>query len=78
MDLENKPSRDGDADMDDQGSESSMLALKGSRNWLNMALKLYALLEYQDDRLFEHAKALVVELNNRLGPEEKQAGGGED
>ncbi|KAK3067842.1 hypothetical protein LTR53_015032 [Teratosphaeriaceae sp. CCFEE 6253] len=73
MDLEHEPSKDGDADMDVQGSEASTVALKGSRNWLNMALKLYALLE-----LFEHAKALVVELDSRLGPEEKQADGGDD
>ncbi|KAI7240307.1 hypothetical protein KC330_g1345 [Hortaea werneckii] len=55
-----------------------LIALKGSRNWLKMALKLYDLLEYEDDRLYEHAKELVVALNSDLGPEAKDAGAGEE
>ncbi|KAK4540586.1 hypothetical protein LTR36_009116 [Oleoguttula mirabilis] len=53
-------------------------AVKGSRNWLRMALKLYSQLEYEDDRLFEHAKELVAGLDTVLGPEEGNAEGGDD
>ncbi|KAI7287429.1 hypothetical protein KC345_g504 [Hortaea werneckii] len=55
-----------------------LIALKGSRNWLKMALRLYDLLEYEDDRLYEHAKELVVALDRDLGPEAKDAGAGEE
>ncbi|RMZ01473.1 hypothetical protein D0862_06345 [Hortaea werneckii] len=55
-----------------------LIALKGSRNWLKMALRLYDLLEYEDDRLCEHAKELVVALDRDLGPEAKDTGAGED
>lgn len=59
-----------------EGLES---ALKGSRNWLKMALRLYKQLDYEDDRLYEHAQELVADLDATLGPEEKDAeGGGED
>ncbi|TKA82901.1 hypothetical protein B0A55_01151 [Friedmanniomyces simplex] len=68
-------SQDGDADIGVVDPESVAIASKGSRNWLNMALKLYALLEYEDDRLFEHAKALVAELDGRLGPDASPAEG---
>ncbi|KAI7086125.1 hypothetical protein KC356_g5303 [Hortaea werneckii] len=64
-----------------EGDEENelLIALKGSRNWLKMALRLYDLLEYEDDRLDEHAKELVVALDRDLGPEAKDAGaGGED
>ncbi|WPG99748.1 putative assembly chaperone of rpl4 [Acrodontium crateriforme] len=44
--------------------------LKGSRHWLNKALKLYKLLEYEDERLFEHTKELVAGLDTVLGPSE--------
>ncbi|KAI7637551.1 hypothetical protein KC319_g15011, partial [Hortaea werneckii] len=55
-----------------------LIALKGSRNWLKMALRLYDLLEYEDDRLCEHAKELVAALDRDLGPEAKDAGAGEE
>ena len=51
-------------------------AMKGSRNWLNMALKLYKQLEYEDERLCEHAKELVDGLNKVLGPEVESTEGG--
>lgn len=38
-----------------------------SRKWLLKALKLYGKLEYEDDRLKEHAEELVAELNKTLG-----------
>jgi len=41
---------------------------KGSRDWLLNSLKLYTLLDYEDERLKEHAKELVAGLNQELGP----------
>ncbi|KAK0962909.1 hypothetical protein LTR91_019261 [Friedmanniomyces endolithicus] len=67
--------KDGDADMSVGDQDSVMMAWKGSRNWLNMALKLFDLLDYEDKRLFEHAKALVAELDERLGPDETRPEG---
>ena len=61
------------------GEESQRLALsalKGSRKWLQMSLKLYAQQEYEDDRLFEHAQELVTSLDEVLGPAED--GGADD
>ncbi|TKA25709.1 hypothetical protein B0A50_05804 [Salinomyces thailandicus] len=55
-----------------------MTAMKGSRNWLKMALKLYKQLDYEDVRLHEHAQELVTALNAVLGPEEKEAEGGDE
>ena len=52
--------------------------LKGSRHWLKTSMKLYELLEYEDERLYEHAKELVAALDTVLGPEDEQADGGED
>lgn len=46
------------------------LAQRTSRRWLNTALKLYDQIEYEDDRLREHALELVTSLNDILGPEE--------
>ena len=66
----------GDANMNGEIPESSDSALKGSRNWLNMALKLYTQLDYEDDRLYAHAQELVAELDRLLGPEAKAAEGG--
>lgn len=68
----------GDTNMDAKEPDSVDVATKGSRNWLKMALKLYAQLDYEDERLFEHAKELVAGLDMVLGPEEKDAEGGDD
>lgn len=53
-------------------------AYKGSRKWLKTALKLYDQLDYEDERLFEHAKELVQQLDLVLGPEDDQAAGGDE
>lgn len=42
--------------------------MKSSREWLSMSLKLYDLQDYEDDRLHDHAKELVEDLNANLGP----------
>jgi hypothetical protein len=51
---------------------------KGSRHWLKTAIKLYELLEYEDTRLFDHARELVAGLDGILGPEDEQAEAGEE
>ncbi|KAF2162240.1 hypothetical protein M409DRAFT_27245 [Zasmidium cellare ATCC 36951] len=58
--------------------EKMQLALKGSRRWLNTSLKLYKQQEYEDERLFGHAKELVAKLDTVLGPEDAQAEGGDE
>ena len=42
--------------------------LRASRDWLENCLKLFAMLEYEDERLKEHADELLKELNDVLGP----------
>ncbi|KAF1841152.1 uncharacterized protein K460DRAFT_389623 [Cucurbitaria berberidis CBS 394.84] len=42
--------------------------LRASRDWVENCLKLYALLEYEDERLKDHADEILKELNDVLGP----------
>lgn len=58
--------------------DRAMSVLRGSRYWLNMALRLYKQQDYEDERLFDHAEELVDELHGILGPEVKDAEGGEE
>ena len=69
------PKLDGDPTDAEQTIEDTM---KGSRHWLETSMKLYELLDYEDDRLFDHAKELVTELDMVLGMEDEQAEGGEE
>lgn len=48
-------------------SEDSAAAWKSSRAWLKNGLKLYALLDYEDEPLRTHAEELVEGLNKELG-----------
>lgn len=52
---------------DESGREVSVL-LRGSRDWLANSLKLYEMLDYEDERLKSHAEELVEKLNTVLGP----------
>jgi len=62
----------------EQTSESNEAqnVLRRSRRWLSQCLKLYQILDYEDDRLREHAEELVMGLNKVLG--EPPAEGEED
>lgn len=51
---------------------------KGSRHWLKTSMKLYELFDYEDDRLFDHARELVTDLDRVLGPEDEAAEEGAD
>ncbi|KAL4892164.1 SIR2-domain-containing protein [Aspergillus ambiguus] len=42
-------------------------SLVASREWLKQSLKLYDLIQYEDERLKEHALELVQEMNKELG-----------
>lgn len=42
--------------------------LRASRDWLENCLKLFTMLEYEDERLKEHADEILKELNDVLGP----------
>ncbi|OAL50429.1 TPR domain-containing protein [Pyrenochaeta sp. DS3sAY3a] len=51
------------------GEEKTVTSLlRASRDWLENCLKLYTLLEYEDDRLKEHADEILKELTDVLGP----------
>ena len=54
---------------EDEGEDSSRRAQVASREWLRQSLKLYEALDYEDERLAEHAKELVKELDEVLGPD---------
>jgi len=45
-----------------------MPLMQASREWLQNSLKLYRVLEYEDERLKEHAEELVQGLTKVLGP----------
>ena len=53
----------------DDAEDKSALLLS-SREWLRNCLKLYSLLDYEDDRLRDHAAELVHGLDNELGDAE--------
>lgn len=42
-------------------------SLVASREWLKQSLKLYGLLEYEDEPLRDHAMELVQEMNKEIG-----------
>lgn len=42
--------------------------LKSSRQWLTNSMRLYQLLEYEDERLKQHAEELIESLDKILGP----------
>jgi tetratricopeptide (TPR) repeat protein len=53
----------------EKGEDKSAKSLmRASREWLENCLKLYALFEYEDERLKEHAEEILSELNGVLGP----------
>lgn len=54
-----------DSSVGDDEDTKSML--KRARQWLLQCLKLAQALEYEDDRLIEHAGELVAEMNGVLG-----------
>lgn len=68
----------GNGDSSLSTSEQHIGALRSSRKWLKTSLKLYKELNYEDQRLFDHAQELVQSLDTVLGPEDEQAEGGDE
>lgn len=56
-------------DSDETGEDIQEL-LRRSRKWLQLCLRLCQTLDYEDERLQEHALELVKELNEALGGED--------
>ena len=57
------------AKITDSEHEASLEKLyRGSRRWLRTSLKLFELLEYEDERLKQHAEELMAGLDAMLGP----------
>ena len=59
----------------DSEDQDATPLLSASCDWLENCLKLYTLLEYEDERLKSHAEELLEDLRNILGPSH---GGEED
>ncbi|KAJ5679433.1 assembly chaperone of rpl4 [Penicillium macrosclerotiorum] len=51
----------------DEAETPRHASLVASREWLNQSLKLYDLLEYEDERLRDHALELVQGMNQEIG-----------
>ncbi|KAK3698476.1 hypothetical protein LTR37_016947 [Vermiconidia calcicola] len=66
------------APVEDAGHDDLEAMMKGSRHWLKTSIKLYELLDYEDERLLAHAKELAAGLDTVLGPEDEQAEAGEE
>lgn len=65
----------------DQREDGRREYLMASRGCLKMSLKLYDLLQYEDERLRDHAVELVQEMNKELGEDtndDSEAEGEED
>jgi hypothetical protein len=76
-----KTNPDKDPNGNDEESDPAKdveIMMKGSRHWLKTSIKLYELLDYEDERLHQHAQELVAGLDTVLGPEDEQAEGGGD
>lgn len=64
-----------------QNDDTRSPLMRASRDWLENCLKLYAVLEYEDERLKGHAEELLDSLNGVLGPstgEDEDEDGWED
>ncbi|KAL4787258.1 hypothetical protein BJX76DRAFT_345739 [Aspergillus varians] len=53
-------------------------SLVASREWLNQSLTLYKLVQYEDERLKEHALELVDAMNKEIGEEIEDESNAED
>jgi hypothetical protein len=60
-----EPTSTESSNQDEQERRQSTLS--SSRDWLKASLKLYQLVEYEDERLKEHALELVQNLDKELG-----------
>jgi tetratricopeptide (TPR) repeat protein len=61
-----------------QAAGSSRALQKTSREWLQNSLKMIKMLDYEDDRLRDHAVELIGELDKILGPADDEEDEWED
>jgi hypothetical protein len=59
-------------------AEKRQASLVASREWLKQSLKLYEKIQYEDERLREHAAELVQDLNKGLGEDVDEDSNAED
>ena len=57
--------------IDSETDEKRNAALVSSREWLCQSLRLHIALDYEDERLREHAEELVTQLDEQLGSSSK-------
>ncbi|KAL9073070.1 MAG: hypothetical protein Q9161_003124 [Pseudevernia consocians] len=68
-----------DVNGDDEKDDLSTQSMISSREWLRQSLKLYEMVEYEDERLRNHATELVRELDGLFEEErEDEVDGGEE
>ncbi|KAL2828903.1 hypothetical protein BDW59DRAFT_170692 [Aspergillus cavernicola] len=60
---------DPEEEIDEAPASKRQASLVASREWLKQSLTLYELVQYEDDRLKEHALELVQNMDKELGEE---------
>lgn len=61
-----------------RSAEDRVKLIEQAKAWLDTCLRLYRVQAYEDDRLRDHARELVHELNKELGVEDEKEGGDDD
>ncbi|RJE21330.1 TPR domain protein [Aspergillus sclerotialis] len=67
-----------DAEAEESPESKRHASLVASREWLKQSLKLYDLIQYEDERLKEHAIELVQEMDKELGEDMDDDSNAED
>lgn len=67
-----------DAEAEESPESKRQASLVASREWLKQSLKLYDLIQYEDERLKEHAIELIQEMNKELGEDMDDDSNAED
>ncbi|GIJ81858.1 hypothetical protein Asppvi_000361 [Aspergillus pseudoviridinutans] len=67
-----------DAEAEASPESQRLASLVASREWLKQSLTLYDLVQYEDERLKEHALELVEEMNKEIGEDMEDDSNAED
>lgn len=70
--------KDEEAETEESPESKRLASLVASREWLKQSLKLYDLIQYEDERLKEHAIELIQEMNKELGEDMDDDSNAED
>ncbi|BDD58461.1 hypothetical protein MPDQ_003414 [Monascus purpureus] len=76
--LAEKQQAPSDAEVEDTPETKRHASLVASREWLKQSLKLYEALQYEDERLRDHALELVQDMNKELGEDMEDDSNAED